>query len=287
MLRKQIGLVAAAFIAATVWVNGSLVLEYDAAVGVSDTGGLVDTWADTVIARSATPYNGDAGRRPALVSSVFASGQPGLQFDANTDLAQRDILIFGDGGLPAGTDDFSIVTAVRLNNLEQGSNLRPTWFAYGAQGGGPFHTAAVAVDRPVGGNDLLFRMNGTDVHSGLTMNTGENYVTLITRSGDDYTLDLMDQNGTTSFSDTNPSLALILTQGKIGNLVAPPHGDFAEAALDGYVGLIQVYNTALTPSERTALLGQLNPFVVIPEPSMLGMLALGMSLLIRRRLLRA
>lgn len=272
MRAKQAVLVptAIAFIAVTTLVSATLVVEYDAARNVGTTGGLVDTWSSAAGSlRTATPSGGDPARRPTLVSDVFSAGQPGIQFDANTNLVERDLLTFANSALPDDTNDFTIVTAIRLRNLEQGGNIRPTWFAYGAQGGGPFHTVAVGVDRPVGGNDLLFRMNGTDVHSNIPLGVDTNYVTIITRSGSsNYTFDVMDQDGVLSTTGVDDSLDVILggDVGKIGNLVVPPHGDFAEAGLDGYIGLIQVYDTALSSGERSNLLAQLNSYVfVLPE----------------------
>ena len=291
MVKKQIGILAtaAAFVAGTALVHATLVLEYDANQNVSDTGGLVDTWDDTVGARQAAPDGGNAARRPTLVSSVFESGQPGIRFDAEfgPNLGERDVLTFNDNGLITG--DYSIVTAFKLTALEHDGNFRPTWFAIGDQFGGPFHTAAVGVNRPVGCAGLLLRMNGTDVNSALTLSTDVNYVSLITRSGDNYTFDLLSMSGTASATGVNSSSALVFGAdlGRIGNLVTSAHADFAEAGLEGYVGLIQLYDTALTAGERTTLLGQLNSYVLIPEPSILGMLGLGMLLLMRRRFFRA
>ena len=259
--------------------SAAVVVDFNSSSNVVTTGGLVDSWTDTVAAKAATPSGGSANRRPTLVSNIFAGGQPGIQFDADTTLSNRDILEFSDSGMPTG--DFSIVTAVRLNALESGSNTRPTWFTYGNQGS-VFQLIGVAVDRPVGGNDVLARMNGTDVHSNLAMSIDTNYVVLITRSGNNYTIDLMDENGTTSAAVANASLNLTLSRGTIGNLVTPAHGDFQEAGLDGYLGRIQVYNTALSAGERTTLLGQLQNYV-IPEPATMALLGIGGLMVLRRR----
>jgi hypothetical protein len=244
-----------------------LVVEFDAASGVSDTGGLVDSWDATgsgTVVPQATPDGGSAARRPTLGSSVFASGQPGIQFDANPTLADRDVMTFSDAGLPAGSADFTIVTVFRLINLETPPNTRPTWFSYGSSVGN-FHLAALAVDRPVGGNDLLLRENGTDIQSDLALNTGENYAAIVTRSGVDITFDVLSESGTVSATGTDGvsggPIVINLSGGVFGNMVTPAHGDFQEAGLDGYIGLVQVYDTALDSSERTVLLGRLDSYV--------------------------
>jgi len=244
-----------------------LVVEFDAASGVSDTGGLVDSWDATgsgTLAPQATPDGGSATRRPVLAESIFASGQPGIRFDANPTLSERDVMTFSDAGLPEGSADFTIVTVFRFINLEMLPNTRPTWFSYGSQSGN-FRLAALAVDRPVGGNDLLLRENGTDIHSSLALNTGENYAAIVTRSGVDITFDVLSESGTVSATGTDGvsggPIVINLSRGVFGNMVTPSHGDFQEAGLDGYIGLVQVYDTALDSSERAALLGQLNPYV--------------------------
>jgi len=271
--------------------NAGIAVEFDAASGVSDTAGAVHAWDATgngVQMPTASPYNNDVSRRPTLVSSVFASGQPGIQFDANPTLSDRDVMIFSDSGLPSGSADFTMVTVFHLINLEQLPNTRPTWFSYGSQSGN-FHLAGLAVDRPVGGNDLLLRENGTDLHSGLALNTGENYVAIVTRSGSAITFDVMSQSGTVSGTGLDDGsnggpIDINLSRGVLGNMVDPGHGDFAEAGFDGYIGLAQVYDTALSPSERTTLLGQLNPYVVVPEPSTFALLGFaGLMGLLRRR----
>ena len=247
----------------------ALVVEFDAAAGVSDTDGLVDTWDATgagTVTPQATNYNGEAARRPALAGSVFASGQPGIQFDANPTLSERDIMTFSDAGLPSGSADFTLVTVFRLLSLEVLPNTRPTWFNYGSQVGN-FHLAALAVDRPVGGNDLLLRENGTDVHSGLALNVGENYVAIVTRSGGtNITFDVLDQYGLSSATGVDGvsggPINISLSRGVFGNLVTPGHGDFQEAGFNGYLGLVQVYDTALNSGEREALLGQLGSYVI-------------------------
>ena len=267
-----------------------LVVEFDANSGVSDSGGgLVSTWdatANGTVMPQATPYNSEAARQPAIVGSVFASGQPGIQFDANPTLSERDIMTFSDAGLPSGSEDFTMVTVFRLLNLEVLPNTRPTWFNYGSQVGN-FHLAALAVDRPVGGNDLLLRENGTDMHSGLALNIGENYVAIVTRSGTtNVTFDVLDQNGVSSATAvdglTGGPININLSRGVFGNLVTPGHTDFQEAGFDGYLGLVQVYDTALDAGERTALLNTLSPYV-IPEPSTVALLGLGLIGLLRRR----
>jgi len=91
------------------------VLDFNAASGVTATGGLVDSWAADVGGVSATPSGGNSQYAPLLETGVFAGGQPGIHFDGysrvnetplrfevSEDAAENQFEIELEGEVPAG-----------------------------------------------------------------------------------------------------------------------------------------------------------------------------------------
>ena len=95
----------------------------------------------------------------------------------------------------------------------------------------------------------------------------------------------MDSNANTTFN--HGPLDIVLKEGVIGNILPVGHAGWGETSWNGYVGRIQIYDTALRGAELDSLMSTMNAYGVVPEPGTFALLCLGFGLAARRGFRRA
>ena len=276
----------------------TLLLDYDASVGVNATAGSVSSWEDQVGGagvRDATPVGGTVA--PVLEANVFAGGQPGIKFDGGDS-----VLAFSDAGLPIDGNSYTLVAAWKAETFGQsgGGFSRPTLAGYGPGGVNHQDGAHLAI-RPDANTApdnavAIHRTNGGDQNFGgvppsetgtFPVVSGTPYVQIVSKISDsELTGTLITADGTLTGTDTglNPSDSQVrLGSGYMGNMLAPGPGDFNESRFTGWIGRLQIYEGALDAGELSAVVAQMSSYAV-PEPTGIILLLFGLfGLTLRRR----
>ena len=268
-----------------------LIVDFDASQGVTDDSG-VTHWqatADGAVTPTATPPG--AGNEPTLIDSVFYGGQPGINFNG---VDQR--LEYSDAGHPAGSSSFTLAMAFKFESLTPfGSNPNNwgTWFRWGDRDGGGTH-GRVGMGSSPQGHFRAFNGGGTADAYLDSLEGGKNYVGILVHDesvdANDISVYLLHENGMDSNANTtfnHGPLDIVLKEGVIGNILPVGHAGWGETSWNGYVGRIQIYDTALRGAELDSLMSTMNAYGVVPEPGTFALLCLGFGLAARRGFRRA
>ncbi|MBI4582495.1 MAG: CotH kinase family protein [Planctomycetes bacterium] len=235
------------------------VLDFDAASGVTASGGVVDSWAARAGNVTATPFGGISTRRPAWEENVFSGGQPGIHFDGF-----NDTLAFSDAALPAGTSPFTMAIVFRFDQIDK--PIQPNLFSWGNDAENQLQEAGMGKDSSAAGHDLVYRLNGANVSSNLAIAANQNTIGIIVRlDGSHFTFDLVAdglvRSAAASIAPDFP--AVVRERGRIGNSDPDNPDRFAASAFDGYVGRILVFDRALDRSERLGLIQLLSSYITL------------------------
>ena len=280
----------AGMIAASQGVQAALVVDFDAAQGITDDGaGGVTGWqASGAVTPTATS---SAGSSPTLVNGVFGGGQPGVYFNG---VDQR--LEYSDAGHPAGSSSFTLAMAFKFESLTPfGSNPNNwgTWFRWGDRdGGGSF--GRVGMGSSPQGHFRAFNGGGIADAYLDSLEGGKNYVGILVHDesvdANDISVYLLHENGMDSNANTtfnHGPTDIVLKEGVIGNILPVGDAGWGETSWNGYVGRIQIYDTALRGAELDSLMSTMNAYGVVPEPGTFALLCLGFGLAARRGFRRA
>jgi len=268
--------------------HATLVVDFDATQGVTDNGGVTAWQASGAVTPTATS---SAGSSPTLVPNVFGGGQPGILFNG-TD--QR--LEYSDAGHPAGNNSYTMAMAFRFEALRPWNASLPnnwgTWFQWGSMNGvnGAGGFGRTGMGSAPQAHFRAFDGGGTADAYLDSLEAGKNYVGIIVHdesvSADNVSIYLLHENGIDSnvgaaYSNGGPDI--VLGEGLIGNILPVGHADWNETAWNGYVGRLQIYDTALSGAELDSLMGTMSAYGVVPEPGTLALLSLGLIALARRK----
>ena len=113
-------------------VGATPVLCLESGVGIAESGGVVDGWADQSAQGNNLASAGTA--RPALVAASTPSGAAAVSFDGVDDLLDRVNTVDPITGLPAGSADRSMFVVARYNSILSGAGWGGASYGTGAAG---------------------------------------------------------------------------------------------------------------------------------------------------------